>query len=139
MPGIMKSTITVEKVARYVVEQIVIESEIEARLRAETRKLSNAGMISSADVGALLAILAQSVLTKRALEIGTFTGYTALKIAQALPPDGQIICCDINDEWPSIGRKFWDEAGVTERIDLRLAPAAETLKALPPRRACPRV
>lgn len=126
----VKSTITAEKVARYVNEKIVIESAIEHGLRLETLKLSNYGMISSSDVGALLAILAQSVVAKNAIEVGTFTGYTALKVAQVLPADGKLICCDINSEWPVIGRKFWKDAGVENRIDLRIAPALQTLNAL---------
>lgn len=126
----MKSSITAENVARYVVEQIVRDSDLELKLRVETRKLPNGGMISGSDVGALLAILAQSVGAKRALEIGTFTGYTALKIAGVLPADGKLICCDINAEWTDIGRRFWTQAGVTDRIDLRLAPALQTLNTL---------
>ena len=126
----VKSTITTEKVARYVNEKIVIESAIERALRLETLKLSNYGMISSSDVGALLAILAQSVNAKSAIEVGTFTGYTALKVALALPTDGKLVCCDINSEWPAIGKKFWEQAGVASRIDLRIAPALQTLNAL---------
>ena len=127
---VVKSSITTEKVARYVVEKIVIESNLESRLRQETAKLPNGGMISSSDVGAFLAILAQSVLTRRAIEIGTFTGYTALKVAGILPADGKIFCCDINEEWTSIGKKFWREAHLDEKINLKIAPANDTLKTL---------
>jgi predicted O-methyltransferase YrrM len=127
---VVKSSITNEKVARYVAEKIVVESPLEKKLRNETCKLPNGGMISSSDVGALLALLATSVNTKKALEIGTFTGYTALKIASALPEDGKLICCDINAEWTDIGRKFWEEANLSKKIELRLAPALETLNAL---------
>jgi predicted O-methyltransferase YrrM len=126
----VKSSITTEKVARYVVEKIVVESKLEGRLRAETAKLPNGGMISSSDVGAFLALLAQAVQTRKALEIGTFTGYTALKIASALPEGGKLICCDISDDWTAIGRKFWEEAKVSKKIDLRLAPALDTLNSL---------
>jgi predicted O-methyltransferase YrrM len=126
----MKSSITTEQVARYVVEKIVIESDIEKNLRKETQKLSNAGMISPSDVGALLTILAQSSNAKKALEIGTFTGYTALKVALALPEDGKLICCDISSDWPSIGKPFWNEAKVSKKIDLRIAPALDTLNGL---------
>jgi predicted O-methyltransferase YrrM len=126
----MKSAITAEPVARYVVEQIVVDSELERRLRLETYKLPNGGMISSSDVGALLALLAQSVHTSQALEIGTFTGYTALKVASVLPSQGKLICCDINKDWTSVGRQYWKEAGIEDRIDLRLAPAKDTLGAL---------
>lgn len=126
----MKSKITQESVARYVVEKIVVESALEKKLRTETSTLENSAMISSSDVGALLAILAQTVHCKTALEIGTFTGYTALKIASVLPQEGRLICCDISDEWTSIGRKYWNEAKVSNKIDLRLAPAVETLNSL---------
>lgn len=126
----MKSSITAEPVARYVVEKIVRDSELENRLRHETRKLSSGGMISGSDVGALLAILLQSVNGKKALEIGTFTGYTALKMAQALPAGGQLICCDISAEWTNVGRKYWDEADVASKIKLEIAPALQTLNAL---------
>jgi predicted O-methyltransferase YrrM len=127
---VVKSPITSEKVARYVAEKIVVESPLESKLRAETAKLPNGGMISSSDVGAFLALLATSVNSKKALEIGTFTGYTALKIASALPENGKLICCDINAEWTSIGQTFWKEAQQSQKIDLRLAPALETLNSL---------
>lgn len=126
----MKSKITSEKVARYVVEQINPDSEVEYKLRLETLKLEAGGMISGSDVGALLGILAQSVLAKKAIEIGTFTGYTALKIASALPNNGLLVCCDISDVWTNIGKTYWDEAGVADKIDLRIAPALETLNSL---------
>lgn len=126
----MKSAITSENVSRYVVEKIVLDSELERRLRVETHTLPAGGMISGSDVGTLLGILAQTANTKKALEIGTFTGYTALKIAQALPKDGILICCDINTEWTNIGRRYWGEAKLSEKIDLRIAPALQTLKAL---------
>lgn len=127
---VVKSSITVEKVARYVAEKITVESPLENKLRQETRKLPSGGMISSSDVGAFLGILAQTAQTKKALEIGTFTGYTALKIASALPEGGKLICCDISDEWTSIGKPFWKEAGLSNKIDLRLAPALDTLNGL---------
>ncbi len=129
-PLSMKSSITAENVARYVVEKIVVDSDLERNLRLETSKLPNSGMISSSDVGALLAILVQSIQSMKALEIGTFTGYTALKIASALPQEGLLICCDINAEWTSIGKKYWNQAQLSEKIDLRLAPALQTLNAL---------
>lgn len=127
---VVKSSITVEKVARYVAEKITVESPLENKLRQETRKLPSGGMISSSDVGAFLAIMAQAANSKKALEIGTFTGYTAMKIASALPDGGKLICCDINEEWTSIGKKFWNEAQLSKKIDLRLAPAMETLNGL---------
>lgn len=126
----MKSSITDEKVARYVNESIVVENPIERSLRLETLKLAEARMISSSDVGALLAFLAQSVQAKNALEIGTFTGYTALKIASVLQNGGKLICCDISEEWAMIGKKYWREAKLDDTIDLRIAPAQNTLNHL---------
>jgi O-methyltransferase len=127
---VVKSNITDEKVARYVAEKIVVESPLENRLRQATTKLPNGGMISSSDVGAYLALMAKTVNAKNAIEVGTFTGYTALKIAQALPDGGKLICCDINKEWTDMGQQFWKEASVDKKIDLRLAPALDTLNAL---------
>ena len=122
----IKSTITRLEVSRYVVDQIVIESKLEKSLRQKTSALPNGGMISSSDVGALLALLAQTVNAKKAIEVGTFTGYTALKIAGALPADGRLICCDINDEWASIGKPFWREAGLIHPSFAKRAVASVT-------------
>jgi predicted O-methyltransferase YrrM len=82
------------------------------------------------DQGALLALLVRLIGAKRTLEIGTFTGYSALTVAQALPDGGKLIACDISEEWTGIARRYWREAGLDDRIELRLGPAAETLKAL---------
>lgn len=127
---VVKSSITAEKVARYVAEKIVVESGLEKRLRQETSKLPSGGMISSSDVGAFLALMAQSIGSRKAIEIGTFTGYTALKVAGVLPEDGKLVCCDISEEWTGIGRKFWNEAKVSHKIDLKIAPAMQTLNTL---------
>jgi predicted O-methyltransferase YrrM len=126
----VKSQITSEPVARYVIQQITVDSELERRLRLETIRYPNGHMISGSDVGALLKILAQSLQARRAIEVGTFTGYTALKIASALSGDGQLICCDINAEWTATGRRYWQEAGLADKIDLRLKPALDTLNSL---------
>ena len=127
---VVKSSITSEPVARYVNQKITTESVLEQRLRQATARLPNGGMISGSDVGALLAILALSVNAKKAIEVGTFTGYTALKIASALPEGGKLICCDISTEWTSIGAPYWEEAQVKTKIDLKIAPALETLNLL---------
>ena len=106
------------------------ETAVQRELREATARLPEAGMQIGADEACLLALLVRTLDARRALEIGTFTGYSALAIASALPPDGRLVCCDINREWTDIGRRHWAKAGVAERIDLRLAPAAETLRAL---------
>jgi predicted O-methyltransferase YrrM len=106
------------------------ESALQKRLRDETAKLPGAGMQIGADLGALLRLLVELTGARRTIEIGTFTGYSALAVAMALPPDGAIVCCDINEEWTRIARRYWREAGVAGKIDLRLAPALETLRNL---------
>ena len=119
-----------ETVDRYLGTVVVHESPVQKRLRAETSKLPEAGMQIGADQGVLLAFLARLVGARRAIEIGTFTGYSALSVASALPPDGRLVCCDISEEWTSIARRYWAEAGLADRIELRLAPARETLAQL---------
>lgn len=126
----VKSSITTEKVARYVLENIHLDTEVELGLRLETLKLPQHGMISSSDVGAFLAMMVQTVGARKAIEVGTFTGYTALKIASALPVGGKLLCCDISKEWSAVGRPYWQKAGVAEKIDLRIAPATDTLLGL---------
>jgi predicted O-methyltransferase YrrM len=106
------------------------ESEAARRLRAETAKLPQAGMQIGADQAAFLALLVRSTVAKRCIEIGTFTGYSALAIAAALPADGRLVCCDISEEWTAIARRHWSSAGVSGRIDLRIGPALDTLKNL---------
>lgn len=106
------------------------EPEIGARLRAATAAMTEAGMQISADQGNVMAFLVELLGVKRAVEVGTFTGYSALRMALALPQGGSLVCCDVSDEFTRIGRPFWEEAGVADRIDLRLAPATETLQAM---------
>jgi predicted O-methyltransferase YrrM len=106
------------------------EDDIAARLRAETAAMPQAGMQIGPDQAAFLALLVRSIGAQRCIEVGTFTGYSALAVAGALPEDGKLVCCDINEEWTSIARRYWDEAGVSARIELRLAPALDTLNAL---------
>jgi predicted O-methyltransferase YrrM len=106
------------------------ESDVARRLRAETAKLPQARMQIGPDQAAFLALLVRSIGAHRCLEIGTFTGYSALAIAVALPTDGKLICCDISEEWTAVARRYWAEAGVAARIDLRLAPALATLNDL---------
>lgn len=117
-------------VEQYLLEQATRESPIAARLREETAKMPHGGMQIGPDQAAFLALLIRLTRARRALEIGTFTGYSALAVASALPLDGKLVCCDISEEWTSVGRRYWTQAGVAERIDLRLAPAHETLPKL---------
>src|SRR5262245_57204766 len=125
-----KSLLASEDLARYVNETILRESELLKRLRAETEKLPNGRMQISSDQGAFLSLMTHLVGARRALEIGTFTGYSAICIAGALPDDGRLTACDVSEEWTSIARRYWHEAGLTKRIELRLAPALDTLRQL---------
>ena len=126
----MSRSLLPEAVDAYLHHTAHVETPLQRRLREETAKLPMGMMQIGADQGALLALLIRLVGAKRALEIGTFTGYSALAVATALPADGRLVCCDISDEWTRIARRYWDEAGVAGRIDLRLAPAADTLRDL---------
>ena len=106
--------------------------DVQHRLIAETSALGDvARMQISPEQGAFLTLLTQVSGARRAVEVGTFTGYSALCIARGLPADGTLLCCDVSEEWTSIGRRAWEQAGVDDRIELRLAPAASTLAALP--------
>jgi predicted O-methyltransferase YrrM len=126
----MSRSLLPEAVERYVTQEIAHETDVQRRLRAETAGMPHGGMQIGADQGALLALLAKLVGARRAIEIGTFTGYSALAVASALPADGKLICCDVSEEWTSIARRYWQEAGVAGRIELRLASATDTLAAL---------
>ena len=106
------------------------ETPVLQRLRAETATLPDAGMQIGADQAAFMALLVGIMDAKRCLEIGTFTGYSALAVAAALPPDGRLLACDVSEERTAIARRYWQEAGVAGHIELRLAPALETLTAL---------
>jgi predicted O-methyltransferase YrrM len=119
-----------EKVRRYLLDHSLREPPAAAALRAATAKLPDAGMQISPEQGQLMALLVQAIGAKRAIEIGTFTGYSALWVAHALPADGRLVCCDVSAEWTSIGKPYWQQAGVAGKIDLRIAPALATLDAL---------
>jgi caffeoyl-CoA O-methyltransferase len=90
-----------------------------------------AGMQISPEQGAFMTLFTQVLGAREVVEVGTFTGYSALCIARGLPADGHLLCCDVSEEWTAIGRAAWDRAGVADRIELRIAPAIETLRALP--------
>lgn len=106
------------------------ETPARQRLRAETARLPQAGMQIGADQGALMALLIRLIGARRALEVGTFTGYSAMAVAEALPPDGRLVTCDISEEWTAIARRYWREAELDGTIELRLGDARGTLAAL---------
>lgn len=114
----------------YLLANSLRESQTQQQLRKLTAEHEWARMQIAPEQGQFMALLVELTGARKIIEIGTFTGYSALTMAAALPADGQLICCDISQEWTDIGWPFWEEAGVTARIDLRLAPALETLDAL---------
>ena len=119
-----------EKVARYIHEHSVREPLVLRELREATKAVPMSGMQIGADQGQFLQLLVQAIGARRCLEIGTYTGYSALAVALALPEDGRLVCCDISEEWTAVGKPFWKKAGVDKKIDLRIGPALQTLKGL---------
>jgi caffeoyl-CoA O-methyltransferase len=116
---------------RYMLAHGTAPDAIQQGLIEATSKLGGVSVMQIApEQGALMTMLTQLIGATRAIEVGTFTGYSALCIARGLPKDGQLICCDISDEWTSVGVPFWEKAGVRDRIDLRIAPALETLQGI---------
>ena len=115
---------------QYLLDVSLRESPLLKRLREETAQLPIARWQIAPEQGQFMALLVQISGARKILEIGTFTGYSALCMAQAMPADGRLICCDLPGEYNAIAERYWHDAGVAERIDLRLAPALETLSAL---------
>ena len=114
---------------QYVMDQSIREHPAQTALRAATASHPYAGMQISPDQGQFMALLVKLLGARRAIEVGVFTGYSALSVALALPDDGRVLACDISDEYTRVGRPYWQQAGVAHKIDLRLAPALETLDA----------
>ena len=114
----------------YFLEVSLRENDVLERLRKETGRLENAGMQISPEQGQFMTLLLKLMGARQALELGTFTGYSTLCIALGLPEDGLVVACDIDEEWPSFGRRYWVEAGVEERIEFRPGRANDTLDAM---------
>jgi len=106
------------------------EPEPARRLREETAAMEQANMQISPEQGQFMHLLAALINARRCIEVGVFTGYSSLLTAMALPDDGQLVACDVSEQWTAIARRYWSEAGVAGRIDLRLAPALDTLQSL---------
>ncbi|MEI8411635.1 MULTISPECIES: O-methyltransferase [unclassified Kribbella] len=120
-----------EELHDYMVAHGMPLDEIATELVAETQQLGDAaGMLTTADQAALLTTLTRLISARRAVEIGTFTGFSALAISRGLPADGQLICLDASEEWTSIGRKYWERAGVDAKIELRIGDGHELAAAL---------
>ena len=117
----------------YLMEHSSPIDDVQRDLIAETQSLGGISMMQIApEQGVLMTMLTRLVRARDAVEIGTFTGYSSLAIARGLPVDGTLLCCDLSDEWTSMARRYWERAGVTDRIRLEIGPAAQTLAALPP-------
>ncbi len=114
----------------YLLDVGVREPQVLAALRRATAELEASIMQISPEQGQFMALLMRLMDARRTLEIGTFTGYSALAVALAMPPDSLTICCDISEQWTTIARRYWEQAGVASKIQLHLQPAAETLSAL---------
>ena len=114
---------------QYLLDNSLREHPAQAALREATRSHAHAGMQISPDQGQFMALLVKLIGAKRCIEVGTFTGYSALTVALAMPDDGHLLACDISDEFTRIGRPFWQQAGVEGKIELVLAPALATLDA----------
>jgi O-methyltransferase len=106
------------------------DSDLFRRLRDETAPTPHSSMQVAPEQGQFLGLLVEALRVRRAIEVGVFTGYSSISIATALPDDGKLIACDVSDEWTSVARRYWREAGVEGKIDLRLGPALETLDGL---------
>jgi predicted O-methyltransferase YrrM len=116
-----------EALYRYVVQYGVREHPAQIRLREATASHPRAMMQISPEQGQFMALLVKLLNARRTIEVGVFTGYSALSVALALPPDGRILACDVSEEFTDVGKPFWHDAGVADKIDLRIAPAVETL------------
>lgn len=114
----------------YLLDVSLRESEVLRRLRDETGQMRQANMQIAPEQGQFMALLVKLLGAKLCIEVGTFTGYSALCVAQALPDGGRVVACDVSREFTDVARRYWQEAGVSERIDLRIGPAIETLTAM---------
>lgn len=128
----MKYTALDDRLYAYLEAHRSPDDAVLRELREETAALgAHAGMQISPEQGTLLRVLASVTGARQAVEVGTFTGYSALSIARGLAPGGRLLCLDVDEQWTAIARRYWAKAGVSDRIELRLGPAADTLRALP--------
>ena len=119
-----------DRLHEYVQAHSAPEHPVLAELREATAGMKHAGMQISAHQGQFMALLARLAKARHAIEVGVFTGYSSLAVALALPEDGRLVACDINEEWTSMARRFWEKAGMARKIQLRIAPAEQTLDEL---------
>ncbi|MCU0566725.1 MAG: class I SAM-dependent methyltransferase [Oculatellaceae cyanobacterium Prado106] len=126
----MAKTLLDESIYHYILSVSLREPELLQQLRQETAQMPMGIMQIAPEQGQFMALLVQLIQAKKTLEVGVFTGYSSLSVALALPADGQMIACDVSEEYTAIARKYWQQAGVAGKIDLRIAPALETLDRL---------
>ncbi|TVS18201.1 MAG: SAM-dependent methyltransferase [Gammaproteobacteria bacterium] len=119
-----------DRVHSYLLDVSLRESDLARRLREETARMPEHNMQIAPEQGQFMAMLVQLMGARRCIEIGVFTGYSSLMVAGALPPDGRLIACDVSDDYTRIARRYWKEAGLDDRIELRLGPALDSLDAL---------
>ncbi len=119
-----------DELAAYLRRVSLREPDVMRRLRERTTSVPEARMQITPEQGQFMQLLVQILGARKTLEVGVFTGYSSLAVALALPADGRVTACDVSEEWTSIGKPFWEEAGVANKIDLHLAPAVETLDRL---------
>ena len=132
MPDSPKSFFLTKQVHDYLVAHAPPLDDVQRDLIAETEALGGISMMQIApEQGAFMTLLTRVLGARHAIEVGTFTGYSSLSIARGLPDDGTLLCCDVNEEWTAIARKYWERAGIDGKIELRLAPALDTLRSLP--------
>jgi caffeoyl-CoA O-methyltransferase len=132
MAGAPKSFFLTPEAADYLVAHGTPPDDVQRDLIAETAKLGGvSGMQIAPEQGAFMTVLTRLLGARSAVEVGTFTGYSALCIARGLADGGHLLCCDVSDEWTSVGRRYWARAGVADLIELRIGPAADTLRSLP--------
>jgi caffeoyl-CoA O-methyltransferase len=126
-----KYTALDDELHRYLVEHGARQDDVLRRLADETAALGDVAVMQIApDQGALITLLVRAIGARRALELGTFTGYSAICIARGLPDDGRLLACELSEEWAKVARRYFAEAGVADRVELRLGPALDTLRAL---------
>jgi predicted O-methyltransferase YrrM len=119
-----------DNVHEYLLANTIRDLTVLSRLRQETAGMEAGGMQISPEQGQFMQFLIKATKAKRALEVGTFTGYSSLVVALALPEDGEVVACDVSEEFTSVARRYWEEAGVAGKIHLRLGPGTETLEAM---------
>ncbi len=124
------STLDLQALYPYLLANSVREDSLLQRLQDETARDPLARMQIAPEQGQFMELIARLIGARRIIEIGTFTGYSSICLARALPDDGQLLCCDIDEHWTGIAQRYWEEAGLSHRIHLRLAPALDTLDAL---------